>query len=173
MRVEVAGRLKDCRPYILSFFLFYCTLTCNIASLFGGKKRRAGPSYIPHIASLSSMPCSAREGDYCCRKKKSGHSVGIITAVQLTPTPLSLSPSLSLPLFEAPADSVCIHPYINHCPYSIGYMVHGKYWFFPLPHCWRTHGFCETENAKFFFAGDLVKVQKWQARRCCFQASVT
>lgn len=149
---------------------FYSTSIFNTASLFWGKKRKAGPANIPHIASPSSTSCSAREGDYCCSKKRSGHSGGIITAVQLTPTPLSVSLLLCVPVFEAPADSVCIHPYINHCPYSIGYMVHGKYWFFPLPRCWRTHGFCETENVKKKkkISGDLVKGQKWQARKVLF-----
>lgn len=120
---------------------------------------------------LPPRPAAPGRAIIAAEKKKSGHSGGIITAVQLTPTPLSVSLLLCVPVFEAPADSVCIHPYINHCPYSIGYMVHGKYWFFPLPHCWRTHGFCEAENAKknfFFFSGDLVKGQKWQARRVLF-----
>lgn len=68
------------------------------------------------------------------------------------PCSFSLFPFLLLSFsrspYEAPADSGCIHPYINHSPYSIGYMVHGKYWFSPLPHCWRTLGFCETEKRK-------------------------
>lgn len=153
LRVEITGRLKDCRPYIILPFPVY--LTVNMASWLR-KGGRAEPSYIPRIAGFPYV-LQWGEGDYCCRekKKKSGHIVEFITAVQLGPhLPHPLSLFLSLPLClscslcEAPADSGCIHPYINHSPYSIGYMVHGKYWFFLLPHCWRTLGFCETEKEK-------------------------
>lgn len=112
-------------------------------------------------AIIYSTDCSSpyvlqswRRGLLLQEEKKSGHTVEIISAVWLTTAPpsslfsLLVSLSLSHSLCEAPADSGCIHPYINHSPYSIGYMVHGKYWFFPLPHCWKTLGFCETEKGK-------------------------
>ena len=121
------------------------------------KGGRAELSYSPQIAGFPSVLQCWRRGLLLQeKKKKSGHTVEIIIAVQISPPrplvflslSLSVSPSLSGSLCEAPADSGCIHPYINHSPYSIGYMVHGKYWFFPLPHCWRTLGFCETEKEK-------------------------
>lgn len=97
------------------------------------KGGRAEPSYIPQIAGFPWVLQCWRRG-LLLQKKKSDHTVKIISAVQLAPNlpqPLSLflclSLSLSHSLCESPADSGCIHPYINHSPYSIGYMVHGKY----------------------------------------------
>lgn len=149
----MTGRLKGCRPYIMLFFSV--CLNMSMASGLWGKEGELS-HHLFH--RLQALPMSGRpgDGDYYCRgkKKKSSHTVEIISAVWLAPPPSpyplsrSLSLSLSHSLCEAPADSGCIHPYINHSPYSIGYMVHGKYWFFPLPHCWRTLGFCETEKGK-------------------------
>lgn len=91
--------------------------------------RKADPCYTPHVASHLTLSHSAREkGILLQGKKKAGHTVEITAAIQLTPF-LSLIP-LSLSLYKAPDDSDCILPSINHSPYSIGYMLHGKYWFF-------------------------------------------
>ena len=155
LRVELTGRLKGWRPYIIFPFSMY--LRMNKASGLWGKEGELS-YHIVHRLQAFPLSCSAREGDYCCRKKKKiwPHCRNNHRSSDLPPPPsvlslslsLSVSPSLSGSLCEAPADSGCIHPYINHSPYSIGYMVHGKYWFFPLPHCWRTLGFCETEKEK-------------------------
>lgn len=150
LRVEMTGRWKDCRPYITLPFSVH--LSVSVASGLWGELSHQ----IVRRLQAFPMSCSAGEGDYCCRKKKKiwPHCRNNHRSSARPPPPsvhslflcLSLSPSHSL--CEAPADSGCIHPYINHSPYSIGYMVHGKYWFFPLPHCWRTLGFCETEKRK-------------------------
>lgn len=86
--------------------------------------RKTDPCYIPHVASHLTLSLSAREKGILLQKKKSGHTE-ITAAIQLTPS-LSLIP-LSLSLYKAPDDSDCILPSINHSPYSIGYMLHGKY----------------------------------------------
>ena len=105
LRVEMAGRLKDCRPCIILPFSVY--LSVSMASCSEERRRRAEPSYSPQIAGFPYvLRCWRR--DYCCRKKKSGHTVEIITAVQLAPhLPLctlsfSVSPSLVLALCARP-----------------------------------------------------------------------
>lgn len=101
-------------------------------------------------------------------EKNPGHSGGIIAAVRLTPTPsfslsFSLAPSVWGPSWFS------LHPSI-HKSLPLFYWLHGTWQVLIfsvaslLENPWF---FCETENAKFF-AGDLVKVQKWQARRVLF-----
>lgn len=113
-------------------------------------------------------PAVLHRGIIAAEKNQSGHSGGIIAAVRLTPTPsfslsFSLAPSVWGPSWFS------LHPSI-HKSLPLFYWLHGTWQVLIfsvaslLENPWF---FCETENAKFF-AGDLVKVQKWQTRRVLF-----
>ena len=127
----MTGRLKGCRPNIILPFSGY--LSMSMASGLWGKEGELSHHIFRKLQAFL-LSCSAGEGDYCCRKKKkiwphcrNNHGSSARPPPPLFSLSLSLPLSRSPSLCEAPADSGCIHPYINHSPYSIGYMVHGKY----------------------------------------------
>lgn len=142
IKADIPERPRGLRNTTLSSFL-NCTCSLRHIVIQSPGKKSWSQLHSTRCWSFACVLQCQRKGVIAAGKKKTSwpYSRNNHCSPVHPHTSLSLLSPLSHSLYKAPDDSDCILPSINHSPYSIGYMLHGKYWFFPLPHHWRTHVF--------------------------------